>query len=249
MTSDPRHHGREALTLADLWRAMGAAFEAQMPLIAPVAAAFFFFPGLAAALVFEWLGTPEESPARLLALFGLLVVGTIGQGAVMLIVLGGARPDSETVAGAIKTARAALPRLLLSSMAVGLALGFGLLALILPGFYLLGRLCVAPVAVLVERAGVTDGVSRAWQLTKGREGAAIGLMALILIFGVVAFFIGVLLLPGLTAVGAMLGVEGAGRLAGMSALQAIGASVQTALAVAPAVLYRALARGEIVERS
>lgn len=43
----------------------------------------------------------------------------------------------------------------------------GLVLFLIPGFYLISRLALAPVVVIHEDSGVMEAISKSWQLTKG----------------------------------------------------------------------------------
>lgn len=91
-----------------------------------------------------------------------------------------------------------------ASALVGLAIGFGTLALILPGLYLLFRLCLAACATCAEELAPLDAVSRSWALTAGR-------------FWDIAVFVGALFVVGLVAGVALLAAGIVLRIAGAAA--------------------------------
>jgi hypothetical protein len=72
----------------------------------------------------------------------------------------------------------------------GLILGVGFIALIIPGIYLLCRICVATPAALLEDLGPSDSIRRSFNLTKNFAGRAfmIYLLYFAMIWGIVAVF-------------------------------------------------------------
>tara|TARA_Y100000389_G_C17221228_1_gene393453 strand:- start:21 stop:632 length:612 start_codon:yes stop_codon:yes gene_type:complete len=88
--------------------------------------------------------------------------------------------------------------LLCANILHSIAYGFGFLMLILPGFYLYGRLGLFPLFIMFEDKGVMDSLSESWNLT---EEVAKKLFAL------TAIFIGIQL--GFGFFGGMVGADGA----------------------------------------
>lgn len=73
------------------------------------------------------------------------------------------------------------------SLFFGLAVGIGLVFLIVPGIFLLVSLFFAPITVVIEDAGVVEAFERSWELTSGNR---IRLFALGVIFVVGSAVIG-----------------------------------------------------------
>lgn len=79
------------------------------------------------------------------------------------------------------------------SLVVGLTVGLGFVALIVPGLWLYGALAVVAPAIVVEDAN-WRGMGRSWSLTKGYRWSIVGLISLayipLLIGGFIAIFLG-----------------------------------------------------------
>ncbi|MDA8674757.1 hypothetical protein OAV17_03150 [Gammaproteobacteria bacterium] len=75
----------------------------------------------------------------------------------------------------------------------------GLLLLILPGFYIAGRLCLFPALIMLENKSVTESLSISWEETDEHGGTLFGLT--FVFFALMIFFILIaksLIAPGLT---------------------------------------------------
>lgn len=59
-------------------------------------------------------------------------------------------------------------RILLIELALVLLIGAGLLLLVLPGLYLIGRLVMAPYILVDQNTKVVEALNRSWELTKGK---------------------------------------------------------------------------------
>lgn len=75
------------------------------------------------------------------------------------------------------------------SILVGIVVGLGFLLFIVPGFILVCVLFVAVPAVVVERGGVFDAMSRSAALTQGKRGA---IFAIVLVFMGIGLVVSVL---------------------------------------------------------
>jgi hypothetical protein len=161
-------------------------------LIVAIAGVFIFLPTL---LIAYFLPQEEAQPQQVIAQFldyvsanfhwlllGRLVemVGTI---AILLLVF---RPAQLTVGAAIGRGVALLPFYFISSLASGLIILAGLLLLLVPGLYLLGRLATIGVVVVVEdRRNPIDAVRRSFEVTKGRGWTVLGLVLIVFIAGII----------------------------------------------------------------
>jgi hypothetical protein len=72
----------------------------------------------------------------------------------------------------------------------GLILIAGFIALVIPGIYLLCRICVATPAALLEDLGASDSIRRSFDLTKSFAGRAfmIYLLYFAMVWGIIAVF-------------------------------------------------------------
>jgi hypothetical protein len=106
---------------------------------------------------------------------------------------GAARP-----AGGFGIGLRLVPAGLLGGILVGLAVIVGLILLVIPGLYLLGRMAYWIVALVDERAGATTAIGTSWRLVHGhwwRATTILGvLVILMLVLGMLVGMIGVVLL-------------------------------------------------------
>lgn len=84
--------------------------------------------------------------------------------------------NSIGVGPAWERSRGRVTRLAGLALLTGLAVSLGLLALIVPGLYLLTRWAVAPAAVVLENTSVVGSLRRSWQLTHTETGHAFGIL-------------------------------------------------------------------------
>lgn len=158
-----------ALTLNQLWQATLDGIRRDFWTLFAVAAPFVLLVQVGLALF-----GPEPpkavagfTPQVMVWLFILpSFIGTIGQLAVIDLV---ARPG-HLPRQALVAALAMAPAYLLGTLLGSFAAGLGLLALVIPGLYILARLyVVAPVAML-EGLGPLPMLKRSWALTEGHGG-------------------------------------------------------------------------------
>jgi hypothetical protein len=75
---------------------------------------------------------------------------------------------SVTAVAAInEAAKRNYSKFVLASLATGLLVLIGLVLLIVPGLYLVGRITLAPIIAMVEGLGVQASLKRSWELTEG----------------------------------------------------------------------------------
>lgn len=112
---------------------------------------------------------PILLPTGLLSMFGA---------AAIYVLL--TRRDMATIGSALRQALILLPFYFLMQLVGGFATIFGLILLIIPGFYIAGRLTpLAAVTVAETQLGVSGIVSRTWKLTEG-NGWSIFFLALVI---------------------------------------------------------------------
>lgn len=98
-------------------------------------------------------------------LIAVVLVSLFGTMSLFRLYVDRDRPD---VATTLRTGLALFPRFVLLALLVALPVNLGMLALLLPGLYLKGRLFVAAPAFLAERPlGVTAAWRRSFALTRG----------------------------------------------------------------------------------
>ena len=89
-------------------------------------------------------------------------------------------------------------------MLTGLAVSFGLILLIVPGIFIACRLFVSVPVMLTESRGPRDALSRSWDLTQGAAGRA---FVIYLLYLVILFGLGLLLVSPFTALAVFAGVK------------------------------------------
>jgi hypothetical protein len=216
-------------------------------LLTAIAGVFLFLPAVLEARYFpppegwttlrEWLQLTQEHVARnwLWMLLSTLL-NLVGVIAIYLLLLPGPR---LTVGSAVVRALAILPSYWLLQLVVGLAWAVGFLLLIVPFFYLMGKLVLAaPILVAEAPRAPFTAIERSWRMSAGRSWAIAGLVVLVyaaaLIFSMaVRIGIGIVIL--LT-----LGRDGLGGLL-LSILQGlVFAAVTVVFTVLVAAIYRSL---------
>ncbi len=235
------------LSYSAVWADTAALLRSHASLVATVAGVFLFLPGL---LVAYFLPQPEPtSPDRLLQAWSdyavahwpwLLLDSLIRMvGSIAILLLLFARDIS--VGGAIAAAVALLPSYFVASLLSSIALGFGFLLLVVPFFYLLGRL--GPLnAVLVAEAhrNPIAALRRCWALTEGRGWAIFGLIALVgvaasIVVATASMLLGILFV--------LVAGRDLGALLVLIVRTAGNAAMMTLLLVLTAALYRRLSEG------
>ncbi|CAA9524125.1 MAG: hypothetical protein AVDCRST_MAG23-291 [uncultured Sphingosinicella sp.] len=144
-----------------------------------------------------------------------------------------------TVGTAIGGALPILPMYFIMTVISSMAIGMGLVFLLLPGIYLLGRLVIAGAAMVAEghRSPIAP-IRSSWNHTRRRGWAVAGLVIIVAIAGLILSFVitailgSVFLLIG--------GREGVGPLLVLILNSALTAALQTVLIVLFAAIYRAL---------
>ncbi len=227
-----------------VWADVTALLRTHLSLLATVAGVFLFLPGL---LVAYFLPQPvTEDLSRLVELWieyansnwhWLLLnslVGMIGAIAILLLIL--ARDIS--VGGAIGAALALLPFYFLASLLSSIAIGIGVLLLIVPGLYLFGRLGPLNATVVAENhRNPIAAIRRCFELTKGHGWAVLGLILIIAIAAVITVWVATTLL-GILLV--LIAGQDVGQLLVLIVRAAGSAAMMTLLLVLNAAIYRQL---------
>ncbi|HYW15548.1 MAG TPA: hypothetical protein VE891_05275 [Allosphingosinicella sp.] len=228
-----------------VWADAVALLRGNASLLPTVAGVFLFLPAL---LVAYLLPQPEgaESFERLGQLWGeyaeanwpwLLVsriVGMIGSIAILLLLFA----RGITVGGAIAAALALLPAYFIASLLQTVGIVFGLLLLVIPGLYLMGRL--GPLNSVVVAEGHRNPIAalgRCWALTKGHGWAILGL---ILIIGIAAAIVVAVASNLLGILFVLVAGQDFGRLLALIVATAGNAAMMTLLLVLSAAIYRQL---------
>ena len=238
---------QSAFSYSRIWDDTLAMLRANAGLLTAIAGVFLFLPGV---LLAHFAPPPEggTTPQEMFELFiawwqamapwMLLssLVNMIGLIAIYLLLL---RTPRMTVGAAMAAALPTLPFYFLMSMVSNFAIFIGLLLLIAPGIYLLGRLALAsPVLVAELPRAPLSALQRSWELSRNR-GWQIALLivlvyiVLMIINAAVGSALGVIIFL-------LLGNQGVGALLVALINSAIGAAGQLIATVLIAAIYRAL---------
>lgn len=235
------------LSYSAVWADTAALLRSHASLIATVAGVFIFLPTL---LVAYFLPPPEpETPEKIVVLWveygrsnwhWLLLsylVRSIGAIAIMLLIFS----RGITVGGAIAASVALLPTYFIASLLSGVAIGSGLLLLIVPGLYLLGRL--GPLSALVVAEAHRNPIAalrRCWALTEGHGWAIAGLILIVAIAAAIVVAVATTLLGIIFILAAG---QDVGQLLALIVRTAGNAAMMVLLLVIGAAIYRQLSEG------
>jgi len=169
-------------------RAMGAANK---DLLAAISGMFVLLPSVVGGMLMK---TPEAPPKDLpqeqmlrlalqvytdnwAVLLGLSLAVSFALLAMLVLLL---RPERLTVGESLKAALLLIPGYFVANMVQGIAFGIGFILFVLPGLYIIARLClIAPVAAAEQRSNPIEQLQRSWTLTSG-NGWRIMLMLVVL---------------------------------------------------------------------
>jgi hypothetical protein len=180
-----------------VWDDTIALARAHGTLVAALAGVFMFLPSLLSGY---FLPRPEPSDfsqlARLIIeywqanwhwLLLEMLVGMTGALAILMLVFARA---GITVAAAIAAAGALLPFYFLANLLSFLIIWVGLVLLVVPGLYLLGRLVpLGPVVVAEQRRNPVDAIRRTFEVTRDKGWAVLGLFLIVAITASVAVMV------------------------------------------------------------
>ncbi|MCW3836040.1 hypothetical protein ACFQ1E_08310 [Sphingomonas canadensis] len=154
--------------LSAIFADAAALWRSDADLLARVAAVFFFLPGLAQALFVPMpelagLEAPEAMPvlaewlrANIGWLAGQFLMHSLGSCALLVLLLDPARP---AVGGAMRIALRRLPGYVVLTLTALLVVLIGMFPLLVPGFYLMGRLFLTgPTYVAEPQKGAIDAL-------------------------------------------------------------------------------------------
>lgn len=193
------------LQFGRLWQETQDIVRRHADLLLPVAGLFLFVPqlllsrqvgGRAPAALFSG----PEAMLDFIVLPLVLVAGIAGQ----LVIYSLALNDGTAGYRLGEVIRKAFGRLLPAvavSLVQGIAVGVGLVLLILPGLWLMARFVAALPLVATDEPDPVRAIQRSWQLTAGRGLVILGMLALL----ISAFLLLSIVFAGL---GAALGVAG-----------------------------------------
>jgi hypothetical protein len=132
----------------------------------------------------------DDAVAAFWSLIGLLaaLVGSLWvQGALTATVadVRDGRAD-EGIEAVYRRVRPTLVPLLVAGLLAGIGIALGLLALIVPGLFLLTRWVLVTPVVVLERLGATDALRRSWQLVRGNGWTVFGVILVTLVLALIA---------------------------------------------------------------
>lgn len=235
------------LSYSAVWNDTTGLLRAHGALVTALAGVFLFLPTLLLAQILPDQPTPARTVAEAVAaghefvlanwpwllLQSLLnMVGTI---AILTLVF--AR-SGTSVGQAIVAGFTLLPFFFLASVLANLAIGIGLLLLIVPGLYLIGRLTpVGPVVVAEQERNPLSALRRSFQVTRGNGWRVLGLVLIVALAAAIAAMVANMLL-GILFV--LVAGQDLGGLLSAIVQAATGAAVTTLLVLLYAAIYRAL---------
>ena len=123
-----------------------------------------------------------------------VIISSVLQAAIMRAAAQASIGDPVDIDASYRWGFARFGSVLLVSILVGLAVGFGFLLLIIPGIIFLVLFSVSIPALVVENRRGTDAMSRSWNLAKGHFWHALGVI-------IVAFIIAAVISAILSAIG------------------------------------------------
>lgn len=154
------------------------------------AAAVFVVLNLLSAIAADARVDADDAVAAFWSLIGLLaaLVGSLWvQGALTATVadVRDGRAD-EGIEAVYRRVRPTLVPLLVAGLLAGIGIALGLLALIVPGLFLLTRWVLVTPVVVLERLGATDALRRSWQLVRGNGWTVFGVILVTLVLALIA---------------------------------------------------------------
>lgn len=250
MAGAPNSGAQMTFSYSQVWDDTVRLLRENARLLAAVAGVFLFFPAL---LVAQLLPMPETSdPNRVFQtmieyyseawpwLFLQSLANMVGTAAMLRLVL--ARGTS--VSAALAYGLMLLPFYFLLSFLLGLIVLFGILLLIVPGLYLVGRLApAAPAMVAENRRDPLAAITRSFEITRGRGWAVFGLVFLVAVVGVIVTGVAAMLF-GIAFI--LAGGPELGRLLTAILGSALNAVFATLFVTLYAAIYRTLTAGDSV---
>jgi len=187
------------------WADTAAFVNGNLALLLPVAGMFLFMP----QLLFQF-GTqdfvpgqpaPDGSGLRIAVLIGLLLAASVVGQLTITRMSAGAAPGGLTLGQQLSLSAGVLLPAIGALLIQSLAIFSGLMLLIIPGLYLIGRLLFVLPVMACETSNPVEAVKRSWALTEG-NGFRLLAFVLFLLLGIIMISV---LLGGL---GAAIGVVG-----------------------------------------
>lgn len=127
--------------------------------------------------------TPEMSMTSLYAQLLLLVVNTVISIATLSTIFAGIDQQKMSIGEALKTVKPRLAlRFLGLSIATAAIMFLTLLALIVPFFFVVPRIILAPYYLIASKMNISDALKASWHDTKGNMGKIYGIIGVNLLF-------------------------------------------------------------------
>lgn len=186
------------------WSEASALITSNIQILVAVIGVFVVIPQFVLSMVMglppsDPSADPEAALAAVLAyysdnlIFILIgaVIGIIGTLTVLTIYLDKSRP---TVAAAISAAFTMVLSYFLTSVLTALAVGLGMIFLIVPGIYLAIKfICAGPIIVAEKERNPIAAMQRSWALTKGNSLRIFGfVLVLIVVLIVISTIVGII---------------------------------------------------------
>lgn len=196
------------LSIERAWSDAFALLRSHAELLLPVFGLFVLIPATAVALLLPVETQNNATPQQMLETFQayfahnlhwLILSGLLGAFATATVLVTLADPARPTVGQAMGRALALTPAFYVLTIMTNIAVGIGLLLIIVPGLYLLGRLTLGHVHMAAQRRmNPFWALGASWNTSSGNGWRIAFLIILIFVVGLIA---------GMAA-GAVLGVVG-----------------------------------------
>ena len=173
------------------WADLVALARAHTEIVLVIAGLFLLLPAFALGLYVKPPVPPAEVNAETLraaneyiannwhVLLATNVAKCFGEAAILAVLL---NTRGQTVATSLSTALALLFPYVVLSLITNFAVFAGLIALIVPGIYLIGRLAVAGPAMFADReANPLNAIARSLSLTRNKGWRVVGLIILVMV--------------------------------------------------------------------
>lgn len=172
------------LELGGIWAATAAAVRRDRDILVAVAGALVFLPRLLLNRVIsdstlDQLLAPDRAAQTLALLAPFLILWVFAQVVIIALFLGGRHGGGISVGEALRLSLALLVPAVIASFAQGVAVSFGLMLLVLPGFYLMARLALVVPTLVTRTRDPFEALRHSWQLTTG-NGLRIALVLMLL---------------------------------------------------------------------
>lgn len=236
-----------AFSYSAVWDSTLGLLRSNGSLLLAIAGVFLFLPGLLTAYFIPPPEQAENFGEMMVQLSGYVretwhwallanIANMVGALSIYLLLL---RPEGRTVGGIIAGSLTYLPSYFLLSILVAIVVGLGLVLLIAPGIYLVGRLAVAGAVMVAEhRLNPLAAFGGSFERTRGRGWAVAGLIVLVAIGGTI------LILAVETVLGSVFlllgGREGLGKLLVAILESGLNAAFSVVLFALLAATYREL---------